>query len=148
SLFFTLNAAAEFGDPDISHQAMTLRAEVIQEYEKIRLRAHPSPDSECGRLDAKSRMSDELNREFKDVTNLEYRCFYPGHSFPPTEAAMPVQVNWYEALAYAAYYHTTLLSRASVAANVIPSPKGAPEETGTLSRSIGTWCEDMDVTRD
>jgi hypothetical protein len=106
-------------------------------------------DSECGRLDAKPLNSRELYfREMKKVTNREYRCFYPGHSFPPNEAGMPVQVNWYEALAYAAHKGATLPLKAKVDAEEISSSEGTPEKTGNLGRSISTWCEDMDVARD
>ena len=142
----TLDAAEKFGDPEISRQAKKLRTRVIQEYEKMRLRTNPLPDRECARPDPKRLNSRELH--LTEVTNSEYRCFHPSHSFPPTEASMPAQVNWYEALAYAAYQRTTLPSRASVDAKAVPSPKGTPEKTGNLSRAISTWCGDMDVARD
>jgi hypothetical protein len=70
------------------------------------------------------------------VTNQQYRCFYPGHSFRPNEALTPIQVNWYEALAYAAYHRGTLPSKVSVEVEVA---KGTPEKT---------WCENMNVARD
>jgi hypothetical protein len=129
SLIFTLDTAAKFGDPETSNQAERLRTHMILEYEKIRLRINPLlDDSECRRPNVEA--LDSRKSFLAEVTNQEYRCFYPGHSFPPNEAHMPVQVNWYEALAYTAYQRTTLPNRASV------------------NRSISTWCADMDVARD
>ena len=136
ALISTLDTAAKFGDPETSNQAKRLRTRVIHEYEKIH-HTKSLLDSECRRPNGMT-----------EVTNQEYRCFYPRHSFPPNEADMPVQVNWYEALAYTAYQRTTLPNRASVDAMAIPKSKDAPENAGSLNRSISTWCVDMDIARD
>jgi hypothetical protein len=146
SLMVTLDTTAKFGYPETSNQAKRLRTDVIHEYEKIRLRANPPPDSECRPPNAKVLDSREFLK--REVTNWEYWCFYPGHSFSPNEAHMPVQVNWYEARAYAAYQRTTLPYRASVDDIAIPEPKGAPENASSLNRSSSTWCMDMDIARD
>jgi hypothetical protein len=130
-LIFTLDTAAKFGDPETSNQAKGLRTRVIDEYEKIRLRTNSLVDSECMRPNVKALDS----REFvmPEVTNQEYKCFYPDHSFQQNKADMPVQVNWYEALAYTAYQRITLPDRA---------------KADSLNRSISTWCMNMDIARD
>ncbi|HMG34357.1 MAG TPA: hypothetical protein VKM94_10500 [Blastocatellia bacterium] len=139
----TLDAAQKFGDPEISNQAKTLRTRVIHEYEKLRVGRNPLSDSEC-RGDNRQPL-DPRDHPIREVTNQQYRCFYPAHTFPPNAARMPVQVNWYEARAYGAYSGATLPSKLSVEA---ANPKGAQENSGNLSRSNSTWCEDMDVARD
>jgi hypothetical protein len=117
SLIFTLDAAAKAGD--------------IDEYEKIRGSTNSLQDDKCKLPNVKA--LDPRESVMTEVTNQEYRCFYPDHSFESKDADMPVQVNWYEALAYAAYKRTTLPNRA---------------KADSLDRSISTWCKKMVIARD
>ena len=143
ALIATLDAAKTFGDPEVSDRAKRLRTRVVQEYQRLYLDKTRVSDAECA--GANRTASDSRDVQMAEVTNQQYRCFWPDHSFPPNEARTPIQVNWYEALAYAAYQDTTLPSKASVHVAIA---KGAPETTGNMSRSNSTWCQDMDLARD
>jgi hypothetical protein len=131
SLIFTLDTAAKAGDPETSNQAKGLRTRVINEYENIRRRTNSLQDNKCMPPNVKALDSRESG--MTAVTHQEYQCFYPDHSIPSKEDDRPVQVNWYEALAYTTYQRTTLPNEA---------------KAGSLNPPISTWCVNMYIARD